>query len=84
MAHPFPRQYSASSCGHSVGNPTRPSFVRMARQIYTREGPAGFYRGLGLTLLRAFPMNACAFFVYERMMRGLGAEPVCCSRFSVL
>jgi len=48
----------------------------MARHIHSRDGPAGFFRGLGLCLLRAVPVNACAFFVYEGILRGLGAEKV--------
>jgi len=48
----------------------------IARQIHAIHGPAGFFRGLGPTLLRAFPVNACALFVYEGIMRELGAEAV--------
>lgn len=70
MSYPHPHAYTSSAL--SAG---RPSFAFIARQIY-REGPSGFYRGLPACLLRAFPVNACAFFVYEGLMRGLGAEKV--------
>lgn len=33
------------------------------------EGPTGFYRGLGVHLLRLVPANALFFVVYERVLR---------------
>ena len=54
----------------------RRSFLSIARGILHQEGFRGFFRGLGPTFLRAFPSNASAFFVYEGIMRGLGAEKV--------
>jgi solute carrier family 25 carnitine/acylcarnitine transporter 20/29 len=54
----------------------RPSFVSVARGIYTQDGFRGFFRGLGPTFLRAFPVNASAFFVFEAILRVLGAEEV--------
>lgn len=54
----------------------RPSFILTVRHIYSNQGVPGFFRGLGPCILRAFPVNACAFFVYEGLMRGLGAEQV--------
>ena len=48
-----------------------------ARTIYREAGFRGFYRGFGVCMLRAFPTNAAAFFVYEALMRLLGAETVC-------
>lgn len=35
--------------------------------IKERYGIAGFYRGLGITLLRSIPSNAAVFFTYERL-----------------
>lgn len=58
----------------------RRSFMAIARRVHAQEGFRGFFRGLGPTYLRAFPSNASAFFVYESIMRGLGAEKV--NRFS--
>ena len=34
--------------------------------------------GLSPCLLRAFPSNACAFYVYEGLLRLMGAEKVSC------
>jgi solute carrier family 25 carnitine/acylcarnitine transporter 20/29 len=72
MSQPLPIQ-STSKPSSSVPR----SFLSIARQIHTLEGPAGFFRGLSPTLLRAFPANACALFVYEGTLRALGAEEVC-------
>jgi solute carrier family 25 carnitine/acylcarnitine transporter 20/29 len=44
--------------------------------MYSQYGLAGFYRGLALSILRAVPSNACAYFVYETLLRTLGAEKV--------
>ncbi|KAI0361497.1 mitochondrial carrier [Trametes cingulata] len=55
-------------------NLPRPSFVGTIRRIYAEGGLRGYYRGLGPTLLRAFPVNASALWVYEGLMRLLGAE----------
>ncbi len=52
------------------------SFTATARQIVAESGLKGYYRGLGPTLLRAFPVNASALWVYEGLMRALGAEKV--------
>mmetsp|Transcript_3612 Transcript_3612/g.10852 ORF Transcript_3612/g.10852 Transcript_3612/m.10852 type:complete len:296 (-) Transcript_3612:67-954(-) len=41
------------------------SFLLAARHIYRRRGVRGFYVGLGTTLARAFPANACQWLVYE-------------------
>jgi hypothetical protein len=56
---------------------SRLSFLSVARQIHVEHGLAGFYRGIGLACLRSFPMNGGALFVYESIMRWLGAEKVC-------
>src|SRR5258708_26450691 len=53
------------------------SVSEAARTIYRETGFRGFYRGFGICMLRAFPTNASAFFVYEGLMRLLGAEKVC-------
>lgn len=57
-------------------NQPKPSFTRTVRQVLAESGYRGFYRGLGPTLLRAFPVNASALWVYESLMRLLGAEKV--------
>ena len=56
----------------------KPTFIGTARQIFAQGGYRGFFRGLGPTLLRAFPVNASALWVYEGLMRVLGAEKVKC------
>ena len=52
------------------------SFRATIRRIYASEGYKGYFRGLGPSLLRAFPVNASALWVYEGLMRVLGAEKV--------
>lgn len=54
----------------------RRSVASVARTILRESGPAGFYRGLTPILLRAFPVNASALFVYEGLMKIMGAEKV--------
>jgi hypothetical protein len=46
------------------------------RTIYQTSGSRGFFRGLAPSILRAFPANACSYFVYEGVLRVLGAEKV--------
>ena len=46
------------------------------RTIRGYFGWRGFFRGLTPSILRAFPSNACAYFVYEGVLKGLGAEKV--------
>jgi len=73
MAYPFPSPYPFPSENIKV---SRPSFSQTARDIFLREGYRGFFKGLGPCLLRAFPVNASAFFVYEGTLRLLKAEKV--------
>ncbi|KAF7347897.1 Mitochondrial substrate carrier family protein L [Mycena venus] len=68
MSHPYPLPYPET---RSI---TRPSLISVACQIYSNQGLRGFYRGLAPCFIRAFPSNACAFFVYEGLLRALGAE----------
>lgn len=73
MAYPYPSPYPHPSPTASIA---KPSLVRVVREIALRDGYAGFSRGLGPCLLRAFPVNASAYFVYEGVMRLLDAEKV--------
>jgi hypothetical protein len=41
----------------------------VARQIWEREGVRGFFKGLGPSLLRAFPVNAVTFIVYDSLLK---------------
>ena len=43
----------------------------MARTIVQNEGITGLYRGLSVSLVRAFPVNACVFPVYGYVLRHL-------------
>lgn len=52
----------------------RPTFRGTVRHIYAVAGLRGFFAGLSPCLLRAFPSNACAFYVYEGLMRAFKAE----------
>jgi solute carrier family 25 carnitine/acylcarnitine transporter 20/29 len=54
----------------------RRSAIAIAKEIMRVDGPRGFVRGLAPVLIRAFPVNASALFVYEGTMRMLGAEKV--------
>lgn len=38
-----------------------------ARVLYQRHGHCVFFRGLGTTIVRAFPVNASTFFCYEKL-----------------
>ncbi|GAA5938744.1 uncharacterized protein JCM15063_004856 [Sporobolomyces koalae] len=55
-------------------NPKYPSWRAAARHIWTEGGPKAYYRGFLPCILRAFPTNASALFVWETTMRLLGAE----------
>ncbi|CAR24417.1 Mitochondrial ornithine carrier protein [Lachancea thermotolerans] len=41
--------------------------VNATKRILARNGPAGLYRGLGITLIRAAPANAVVFYTYETL-----------------
>ena len=43
-----------------------------AVQQYRSEGYKAFFKGLGITMLRSFPVNAVAFFSFEYLMRMMG------------
>ena len=48
-----------------------PSVMEAGKQLYLEGGVAAFYRGFGLKLCRAIPMNAIGFLVYEECMKAL-------------
>lgn len=39
---------------------------------YKEEGIRTFFKGLGVTMIRSFPVNGCGFMAFEFMMRKLG------------
>lgn len=43
------------------------TFASASKMIYKHGGLVGFYRGLGITLIRAVPSNAAIFFTYEQL-----------------
>jgi hypothetical protein len=46
--------------------------LECAVKQYRLEGYRTFFKGLGITMLRAFPVNGIAFFSYEYLMRTMG------------
>lgn len=60
---------------HPLDQPRR-SILNIVRSVYGTFGWRGFYRGFVPCIIRAFPVNSSAYFVYEALMRALGAEPV--------
>ncbi|KAG1174954.1 hypothetical protein G6F70_002339 [Rhizopus microsporus] len=53
ILHPFPKYKSTKQC---------------VQEIYQRNGIAGFYRGISVTLIRAFPIHSLNFLVYEQTL----------------
>jgi len=47
--------------------PTKVGFLEMASIMYRHGGLRSFYRGCGITLLRAIPSNACILYTYEAL-----------------
>jgi len=43
-----------------------------AMKQYEAEGIKKFFKGLGITMLRSFPVNAVALFSFEYLMRITG------------
>ncbi|KAG7450599.1 mitochondrial carrier [Guyanagaster necrorhizus] len=72
MAYPYPKPYPMALSNDVLME--RPSFLLVTKKILATEGYRGFFRGLGPCLLRSFPVNASALFVYESLLRAFGAE----------
>jgi len=51
---------------------SRYASLSIARDILRRHGPAYFFRGFGACILRAAPVNAVIWPVYEETLRLLG------------
>jgi hypothetical protein len=49
-------------------NPTYKSAKDCVRDIYFKNGFNGFYRGISVTLIRAFPIHSLNFLVYEQTL----------------
>ena len=52
------------------------SAIDCARTQYHREGVKTFFKGLGVTMLRSFPVNGVGFLSFEWMMRMTGRKRV--------
>eukprot|EP01130_Rhizamoeba_saxonica_P014816 TRINITY_DN6511_c0_g1_i1.p1 TRINITY_DN6511_c0_g1~~TRINITY_DN6511_c0_g1_i1.p1 ORF type:complete len:113 (-),score=16.12 TRINITY_DN6511_c0_g1_i1:54-392(-) len=46
-------------------NESRRSIRSCVKSTYKTHGLYGFYRGVSISLLRAFPVNACGFVAFE-------------------
>ena len=53
------------SCVQSQSVECSQSSFQVARQYYQTHGARFFFNGLGATLVRAFPVSAVTFWVYE-------------------
>ncbi|GAA6026194.1 hypothetical protein JCM10207_008769, partial [Rhodosporidiobolus poonsookiae] len=58
----------------NLANPRYKGWFDTARGIYAEGGVRAFYRGFIPGILRAFPTNASALFVWEGVMRAMGAQ----------
>jgi hypothetical protein len=54
-----------SLAGPKDGIAAPTGLLSMGRALYVRHGVRVFFKGLGVTLLRAFPVNAAVFYFYE-------------------
>ena len=55
-----------------LGNLKYRNMWQCAVAQHKKEGYQAFFKGLGITMLRSFPVNAVAFFSFEYMMRVMG------------
>ncbi|GAA5930159.1 uncharacterized protein JCM15063_004731 [Sporobolomyces koalae] len=58
---------SSSSSSHKLFE----GLVPTARRILAEEGIRGFYRGMGVNLLRTVPSSAVTLLVYEKIMQSM-------------
>lgn len=57
----------------SLTQPKYSSWWDCAKNIYLRDGYRGYYRGFAPCILRSFPTNASAVFVFDTTMRFMGS-----------
>eukprot|EP01062_Namystynia_karyoxenos_P070251 TRINITY_DN65641_c0_g1_i1.p1 TRINITY_DN65641_c0_g1~~TRINITY_DN65641_c0_g1_i1.p1 ORF type:complete len:306 (+),score=105.10 TRINITY_DN65641_c0_g1_i1:83-1000(+) len=67
--------FPADVVGNNMRGAGANGFTATFKAIYQREGLKGLYKGWGLSMVRAFPANACVFTVYELVKRKL--DSVC-------
>jgi solute carrier family 25 (mitochondrial carnitine/acylcarnitine transporter), member 20/29 len=46
-----------------------PGILEVAREIYRTQGYRGFFRGINVAIIRAFPANAALFMGYELTLK---------------
>jgi Mitochondrial carrier protein len=49
--------------------PTYDTIRECVSDIKARQGYRGFYRGMSVTLMRAFPIHSLNFLVYEQVLQ---------------
>lgn len=50
---------------HQQAQSTKKTLLEVTKELYTQSGPRIFLRGIAPSLIRAFPVNATIFYVYE-------------------
>lgn len=61
----------AANCNSSVGGSSNATIYRTAAELYRQHGVKAFTRGLGVTIARAFPVNASMLFTHEFLKENL-------------
>ena len=67
----FPADVVKSRMQTDAAGGQRAGFFATWRSIVAAQGVRGLYNGLGVTLVRAVPANACIFYCYEMTLRAL-------------
>ena len=62
---------TVKSTVQTAGKGVDSSLLGTVRRIHAAHGVGGFYRGFGITMLRAAPANAAVFFTYETIAKTL-------------
>jgi hypothetical protein len=52
-------------------HPEHSSMIKTAKFLYNKHGMGYFYKGVGVTMLRAFPVNALTFVVYDSINKAM-------------
>eukprot|EP01060_Flectonema_neradi_P032246 TRINITY_DN5093_c0_g3_i1.p1 TRINITY_DN5093_c0_g3~~TRINITY_DN5093_c0_g3_i1.p1 ORF type:complete len:305 (+),score=48.91 TRINITY_DN5093_c0_g3_i1:50-916(+) len=63
--------FPADVVGSRMRGADATSFSATFKEIYTKQGVGGLYKGWGVTMVRAFPANAAIFVVYEKAKKEL-------------
>lgn len=71
FALPFDVMKSVIQASDINTDPRELRMTAVARRIYARDGVRGFFRGLVPCLVRAVPVNAITFTVYDMMLQRL-------------